>query len=106
MANTAHSRAAKLRTIGADHLCAPLVQGNSALPRRNVGPTGTDAEVFGVLQHATGDALVEEILLFPADPITGRRGTPSDAWRRAGGALVFAYQHQVVVTAAGPEDRP
>ncbi len=106
MADTARAGGAKLRTIGADHLCAPLVQGNSALPRRNAGPTGTDAEVFGVLQHAAGDALVEEILLFPADPITGRRGTPSDRVEADRGALVFAYQHQVVVTAAGPEDRP
>jgi predicted phage baseplate assembly protein len=64
-------------------------------------------EVFGVLQHATGDALVEEIRLFAADPITGRRGTPSDRVDVAPGALVFSYQHQVVVTPLGrdPEGR-
>ncbi|WP_432039263.1 putative baseplate assembly protein [Streptomyces cucumeris] len=79
------------------------------------GPAGTGwpfgrpvqyGEVFGVLQRATGDALVEEILLFPADPITGRRGAPSDRVEVDRGALVFSYQHQVVVTAAGPEARP
>ncbi|BFO14755.1 hypothetical protein SHKM778_11430 [Streptomyces sp. KM77-8] len=62
-------------------------------------------EIFGVLQHATGNALVEEVRLFPADPVTGRRGTPTDRVDLAAGALVFSYQHQVVVTAAGAEGR-
>jgi predicted phage baseplate assembly protein len=60
-------------------------------------------EVFGVLQRAAGDALVEEIRLFPADPITGRRGAPTDRIDVAEGALVFSYQHQVVVTSSRPE---
>lgn len=75
------------------------------------GPDGTGwpfgrpvqyGEVFGVLQRATGDALVEEIRLFPADPITGRRGAPTDRIDLAPGALVFSHQHQVVVTAVEP----
>ncbi|MCX5055576.1 putative baseplate assembly protein [Streptomyces sp. NBC_00201] len=78
------------------------------------GPDGTGwpfgrpvqyGEVFGILQRATGNALVEEIRLFPADPITGRRGAPSDRIDVAAGALVFSYQHQVVVTAVEPEAR-
>ncbi|MGW0031837.1 putative baseplate assembly protein [Streptomyces sp. NPDC003314] len=78
------------------------------------GPDGTGwpfgrpvqyGEVFGVLQRATGDALVEEIRLFPADPVTGRRGAPADRIDVGPGALVFSYQHQVVVSAAGPEGR-
>ncbi|WAP60457.1 putative baseplate assembly protein [Streptomyces sp. S465] len=78
------------------------------------GPDGTGwpfgrpvqyGEVFGVLQRATGEALVEEIRLFPADPLTGRRGAPADRIEVAPGALVFSYQHQVVVTAAGPGAR-
>ncbi|GCB46885.1 putative baseplate assembly protein [Streptomyces sp. NL15-2K] len=78
------------------------------------GPDGTGwpfgrpvqyGEVFGVLQRATGNALVEEIRLFAADPITGRRGAPSDRIDVAAGALVFSYQHQVVVTAIEPEVR-
>ncbi|MGW0411389.1 putative baseplate assembly protein [Streptomyces collinus] len=76
------------------------------------GPDGTGwpfgrpvqyGEVFGVLQRATGNALIEEIRLFPADPITGRRGAPVDRVDVAAGALVFSYQHQVVVTAVEPE---
>ncbi|MER6149419.1 putative baseplate assembly protein [Streptomyces hirsutus] len=78
------------------------------------GPDGTGwpfgrpvqyGDVFGVLQRATGNALVEEILLFSADPITGRRGAPTDRIDVAAGALVFSYQHQVVVTAVEPEAR-
>ncbi|MFW6720207.1 putative baseplate assembly protein [Streptomyces sp. MAR4 CNY-716] len=78
------------------------------------GPDGTGwpfgrpvqyGEVFGILQRATGNALVEEIRLFPADPVTGRRGAPADRIDVAGGALVFSYQHQVVVTALGQEAR-
>ncbi|MTE17756.1 putative baseplate assembly protein [Streptomyces sp. TRM43335] len=78
------------------------------------GPDGTGwpfgrpvqyGEVFGVLQRAGGDALVEDVRLFPADPITGRRGAPADRVDVAVGALVFSYQHQVVVTAAEPGGR-
>ncbi|MFD9306714.1 putative baseplate assembly protein [Streptomyces sp. NPDC060048] len=62
-------------------------------------------EVFGVLQRAVGDVLVEEIRLFAADPITGRRGSPVDRIDIGSGALVFSYQHQVVVTAPEPQVR-
>ncbi|NUS14745.1 MAG: putative baseplate assembly protein [Streptomyces sp.] len=62
-------------------------------------------EVFGVLQRATGDAVVEELRLFPADPITGRRGAPSDRIDVTPDALVFSHQHQVAVTPT-PEPTP
>ncbi|MFJ9615572.1 putative baseplate assembly protein [Streptomyces noursei] len=78
------------------------------------GPDGTGwpfgrrvqyGEVFGLLQRATGNALVEDIRLFAADPITGRRGAPADRVDVAPGALVFSYQHQVVVQPVEPEGR-
>ncbi|MEU1279400.1 putative baseplate assembly protein [Streptomyces sp. NPDC005805] len=78
------------------------------------GPDGTGwpfgrpvqyGEVFGVLQRAAGNALVEDIRLFAADPITGRRGAPVDRIDVGPGALVFSYQHQVAVTAREPEGR-
>ncbi|MER8044706.1 putative baseplate assembly protein [Streptomyces sp. NPDC094032] len=78
------------------------------------GPEGTGwpfgrpvqyGEVFGVLQRAVGDVLVEEIRMFAADPVTGRRGAPVDRIDLDAGALVFSYQHQVVVTAQAAEDR-
>ncbi|MEU4267231.1 putative baseplate assembly protein [Streptomyces sp. NPDC026092] len=55
-------------------------------------------EVFAVLQRAAQNALVEEVRLFPADPVTGRRGSPVERIDVARNALVFSYQHQVVVT--------
>jgi hypothetical protein len=54
-------------------------------------------EVFAVLQSVAGVRLVEEIRLFPANPITGARGAPVDRVEVATNALVFSYQHQVVV---------
>jgi predicted phage baseplate assembly protein len=54
-------------------------------------------EVFAVLQGVGGVRLVEEIRLFPANPITGARGAPVDRVEVAPNALVFSYQHQVVV---------
>ncbi|WGP12806.1 putative baseplate assembly protein [Streptomyces sp. SH5] len=58
-------------------------------------------EVFAVLQNVEGAGLVEDVRLFPADPITGRRGAAVDRVDVAPGALVFSHQHQVVVTASG-----
>ncbi|MEU6019401.1 putative baseplate assembly protein [Streptomyces sp. NPDC047515] len=61
-------------------------------------------EVFAVLQGVPGVGLVDEVRLFPADPITGRRGAAQDRIDVAPGALVFSHQHQVVVTASGAGD--
>ncbi|MFB7549879.1 putative baseplate assembly protein [Streptomyces sp. NPDC056154] len=61
-------------------------------------------EVFAVLQGVRGVGLVDEVRLFPADPITGRRGAAQDRIDVAPGALVFSHQHQVVVTAGGAGD--
>lgn len=78
------------------------------------GPDGTGwpfgrpvqyGEIFGVLQHAIADVLVEEIRIFAADPITGRRGAPVDRIDIGASTLVFSYQHQVVVTARETEVR-
>ncbi|HEY0451816.1 putative baseplate assembly protein [Actinophytocola sp.] len=59
-------------------------------------------EVFAVLQRVPGAGLVEEVRLFPADPITGRRGGLVERVELEPNALVFSHQHQVVVTAGGP----
>ncbi|WP_405760667.1 putative baseplate assembly protein [Streptomyces sp. NBC_01420] len=58
-------------------------------------------EVFAVLQSVPGVRLVEEVRLFPADPLTGRRGGAVDRVDVAPNALVFSHQHQIAVTAAG-----
>lgn len=57
-------------------------------------------EIFAVLQGVRGVGLVEEVRMFPADPITGRRGAAVQRIDVAPGALVFSHQHQVEVTAS------
>jgi predicted phage baseplate assembly protein len=57
-------------------------------------------EVYSVLQGLAATEFVEEVRLFPADPVTGKRG---DAMARVDigrHALVFSYEHQVLVEAA------
>ncbi|MBB5958260.1 putative phage baseplate assembly protein [Saccharothrix tamanrassetensis] len=70
------------------------------------GPDGTGwefgrsvqfGEVFAVLQRVPGVALVEEVRLFPANPLTGARGAPVEHLELAPNALVFSHQHQVAV---------
>jgi predicted phage baseplate assembly protein len=58
-------------------------------------------EVFAVLQRVDGVGLVDEVLLFPADPVTGRRGTAVERIDVAPDSLVFSHQHQVIVTTPG-----
>src|SRR5262249_28295642 len=54
-------------------------------------------EVFGVLHRLPGTELVEELRLFPADPLTGLRGDPVARIDLDRHALVFSYEHQVRV---------
>ncbi len=54
-------------------------------------------EVFAVLQRVPGVTAVQEVRLFPADPITGRRGTATDHVELVPHALLFSHQHQVSV---------
>ncbi|MFJ5818006.1 putative baseplate assembly protein [Streptomyces sp. NPDC093108] len=61
-------------------------------------------EIFAVLQGVPGVSLVEEVRMFPADPITGRRGAAVQRIDVAPGALVFSHQHQVEVVASTPGD--
>lgn len=54
-------------------------------------------EVYAVLQSLPGTEYVEEARIFPADPITGRRGTELPRLELGPNALVFSYEHQVHV---------
>lgn len=56
-------------------------------------------EVFAALQAVRGTELVEDVRVFGADPVTGERGKPTDRLEVDGNALVFSYDHQVVVDA-------
>ncbi len=73
------------------------------------GPDGTGwpfgrpvraGEVYGVLQRVRGVELVEDARLFGADPVTGARGSASERLEVPHSALVFSYQHQLLITEA------
>lgn len=54
-------------------------------------------EVYAVLQALRGTEIVEDVKLFGADPITGKRGEPVQRIDVDPQGLVFSYQHQVRV---------
>jgi predicted phage baseplate assembly protein len=55
------------------------------------------AEVYSVLQGVRGVELVEDARLFAADPTTGERGKQVDRIDVEPNALVFSYDHRVLV---------
>jgi hypothetical protein len=57
-------------------------------------------EVFAVLGRLRGTELVEEVMVFGADPITGERGKATDRLEVGPHALVFSYEHQVMAVAS------
>lgn len=73
------------------------------------GPDGTGwpfgrpvnvGEVFSVLQALKGTEIVEDARLFGADPVTGQRGGQAPRLEVEPHALVFSYEHQVMVEGA------
>jgi predicted phage baseplate assembly protein len=73
------------------------------------GPDGTGwpfgrpvqvGEVYAVLQGLRGTELVEDVRLFGADPITGQRGQATQRLDLEPHALVFSYEHQLLVEGA------
>jgi predicted phage baseplate assembly protein len=72
------------------------------------GPDGTGwpfgralryGEVFAVLQQVPGVETVEDVRLFPADPVTGERGEAATTVEVGSHGLAFSYDHQVRVSA-------
>ena len=73
------------------------------------GPDGTGwpfgrpvqvGEVYAVLQALPGTEIVEDVRLFGADPITGQRGQAAQRLELEPNALVFSYEHQLLVEGA------
>ncbi|MEJ3405468.1 putative baseplate assembly protein [Rathayibacter sp. YIM 133350] len=56
-------------------------------------------EVYAVLQALPGTELVDEVLLFAADPVTGKRGEPAQRIPLDANSLVFSFEHRVRVAA-------
>ena len=57
-------------------------------------------EVFAVLQRVPGVDLVEDVRLFPADPVTQERSEETTKIELDRNALVFSYEHQLRVREA------
>ncbi|MFJ8788686.1 putative baseplate assembly protein [Streptomyces sp. NPDC102462] len=57
-------------------------------------------EVFAVLQRVPGVDLVEDVRLFPADPVSGQRAEATARIELDRHALVFSYEHRLRVREA------
>ena len=57
-------------------------------------------EVYSVLQRLNGVEIIEDARLFAADPITGARGQAVQRLELDSNALVFSFEHQVLVEAS------
>jgi predicted phage baseplate assembly protein len=71
-------------------------------PDRTGWPFGrpvTSGELNAVLQRIRGTELVEDLRIFGADPVTGQRGQATNRLELEPTALVFSYEHQVLVEA-------
>lgn len=76
---------------------SPLTGG----PEGTGWPFGRPVQIFevsAILASVPGVATVDEVLLFPADIATGRRGEATQRLDVGSDALVLSYQHQVRVT--------
>jgi predicted phage baseplate assembly protein len=60
----------------------------------------TVGEIYATLQRLRETELVEDVRLFGADPLTGERGAAVQRLELDPNALVFSYEHQVMVEAA------
>jgi predicted phage baseplate assembly protein len=59
----------------------------------------TSGELHAVLQKLRGSEMVEDLRIFGADPVTGQRGQATNRLELEPTALVFSYEHQVLVEA-------
>jgi predicted phage baseplate assembly protein len=58
-------------------------------------------EVHAVLQGLPGTEIVDEVHVFAADPLTGKRGDPQQRIELDRNALVFSFDHRVRVAEGG-----
>jgi predicted phage baseplate assembly protein len=97
----AHARTAPeaLRTRATDALYGYLnpVSGGPDGRGWPFGRPLQSGEIFAVLQQVPGVEMVDEVLLFAANPATGERGNQVQRINLGTNALVFSFGHQVRV---------
>lgn len=89
----------RVRRLAHDALYRHLdpLAGGSAGTGWPFGRPVQSGEIFAVLQRVPGVELVDQVLLHPADPLTGQRGDATDRIDLAAPALVFSFDHRVRV---------
>lgn len=91
--NTERLRADALRTLYT--FLSPLTGGGPGGAGWPFGRPVQAGEVFGLLQRLKGVDIVEDVRLFSADPVTGKRGKEAQRVDLKANSLVFSYDHQI-----------
>lgn len=93
--------AARVRTRSLDALYRYLDPLTGGLDGQGwpFGRSVQTGEIHAILQAVAGVEVVEELQLFPADPLTGRRGDAVGRLDVDRHALVFSFEHQIRVDA-------
>jgi predicted phage baseplate assembly protein len=91
--NTERLRTEALRSLY-DFL-SPLAGGGPDGEGWPFGRPVQSGEIFGLLQRVQGVDVVEDVRIFSADPVTGKRGEEAHRINLEPGSLVFSYDHQI-----------
>jgi predicted phage baseplate assembly protein len=78
-------------------LISPLSGGGPGGQGWPFGRPVQHGELFAALRDVRGVELVEDVRLFGADPVTGRRGAETQRLELDAHSLVFSFEHQVRV---------
>ncbi len=90
-------RVAEEATDALYQLLSPLPGGGPDGDGWPFGRPVLSGELFAALRQVRGVELVEELRLFGADPVTGRRGAETQRLNLDEHSLVFSFEHQVRV---------
>jgi predicted phage baseplate assembly protein len=101
---------ARLRTMPEELEREALLALNRYYSPLEGGPDGTGwpfgrpvqaGEVYAVLQRLPGTELIEDVVVFGADPVTGKRGKATQRIDLDRNALTFSYDHRIRVVTGG-----
>jgi predicted phage baseplate assembly protein len=93
--NTERLRDDALRSL--HEFLSPLAGGGPEGAGWPFGRPVQAGEIFGLLQRIKGVDLVEDVRIFSADPVTGKRGEEARRIDIKPNSLVFSYDHQIRV---------
>jgi predicted phage baseplate assembly protein len=91
--NTGRLRDDALRSLY--EFISPLAGGGPGGQGWPFGRLVQSGEIFGLLQRVNGVDIVEDVRIFSADPVTGKRGEETRRIDLKANSLVFSYDHQI-----------